>query len=139
MKRILLISLVLAFILAGCGGAAESSETTAGEIDAATGLPLNPDTIPTDSPFIVEGTIASMNLTPQSAPEFVVRAPSGKTYRIRTQALPDITYDDGEPVGVDGFSQGMSVRATVEQQEGGAGTGNIPILFSGDFMIVRGE
>ncbi|GAB4268294.1 MAG: hypothetical protein Kow0080_11100 [Candidatus Promineifilaceae bacterium] len=136
MKRILLISLVLTFILAGCGGEAEIVNTTPDAVDAATGLPLNPNTIP-DGPFIVEGTIANMNLSPQSAPEFVVRIPSGKTYRIRSQALSDITYDDGESVTVDGFSQGLLVRATVEQQVGTVGTGDVPILFSSDLVIVR--
>ena len=131
-KFLLLILLVL---LAACGANAETSQE-AYTVDEQTGLPLNPDTIP-EGDFVVEGTISSMNLTPQSAPEFVLRSPAGRTYRVRAQALPDILYDDGEMVGVANFVQGMQVRATISQEVGGPETGNTTQLVTDDLMILR--
>ncbi|MCA9954755.1 MAG: hypothetical protein H6657_14300 [Ardenticatenaceae bacterium] len=131
-KFLLLILLVL---LAACGANAETSQETY-TVDEQTGLPLNPDTIP-EGDFVVEGTISSMNLTPQSAPEFVLRSPTGRTYRVRAQALPDILYDDGEMVGVANFVQGMQVRATISQEVGGPETGNTTQLVTDDLMILR--
>jgi hypothetical protein len=78
-----------------------------------------------------------MNLTPQSAPEFVFRVESGRTYRVRAQPLPDILYDDGEVVGVANFVQGMQVRAVISQIVGGAETGNTTQLVTDNLMIVR--
>ena len=131
-KVLLLILLVL---LVACGSDAETSQEEY-TIDEQTGLPLNPDTIP-EGDFVVAGTIASMNLTPQSAPEFVLRSAAGRTYRVRAQALPDILYDDGEMVGVANFVQGMQVRATISQEVGGPETGNTTQLVTDDLMILR--
>ncbi|MBK8905401.1 MAG: hypothetical protein IPM53_29735 [Anaerolineaceae bacterium] len=132
-RKFLLLALMV--LLAACGS---NGDTTPEEytIDEATGLPLNPETIP-EGDFVVEGTIASMNLTPQSAPEFVLRVPSGRTYRVRAQALPDILYDDGEAVGVANFVQGMEVRATISQVVGGPETGNTRQFVTDDLIIVR--
>lgn len=135
MKRLLLLLSVL--LLAACGS--EPEVTLPVEIDEATGLPLNPDPIPQDTEFIVEGVIRSMNLTPQTSPEFVISAPSGKTFRIRSQGITEIFYADGEGVTVDQIAQGMAVRATVAYQEGSAGTGNAPIMATNDLMLLRSD
>lgn len=133
-RRFLL--LILLVLLAACGGSAGGSAEEAYTIDEATGLPLNPDTIP-EGDFVVEGTISSMNLTPQSAPEFVLRSPAGRTYRVRAQALPDILYDDGEAVGVANFVQGMQIRATISQEVGGPETGNTRQFVTDNLVILR--
>jgi len=128
--------LILLIVLAACGGGNGGSAEEEYTIDEATGLPLNPETIP-EGDFVVEATIASMNLTPQSTPEFVLRIPSGRTYRVRAQALPDILYNDGEAVGVANFVQGMAVRATISQVVGGPETGNTRQFVTEDLVIVR--
>lgn len=132
-RKFLFVALMV--LLAACGSNGNTAEEEY-TIDEATGLPLNPDTIP-EGDFVVEGTIASMNLTPQSAPEFVLRSPAGRTYRVRAQALPDILYDDGEAVGVANFVQEMQVRATISQVVGGPETGNTTQLVTTDLVIVR--
>ncbi len=128
--------LMMLVLLTACGGGNGSSAEEEYTVDEATGLPLNPETIP-EGDFVVEATIASMNLTPQSAPEFVLRIPSGRTYRVRAQALPDILYDDDEAVGVANFVQGMVVRATVSQVVGGPETGNSRQFVTDDLIVVR--
>lgn len=132
-RKLLFVALMV--LLAACGSNGNTAEEEY-TIDEATGLPLNPDTIP-EGDFVVEGTIASMNLTPQSAPEFVLRSPAGRTYRVRAQALPDILYNDGEAVGVANFVQEMQVRATISQVVGGPETGNTTQLVTTDLVIVR--
>lgn len=132
-RKFLFVALMV--LLAACGSNGNTAEEEY-TIDEATGLPLNPDTIP-EGDFVVEGTIASMNLTPQSAPEFVLRSPAGRTYRVRAQALPDILYNDGEAVGVANFVQEMQVRATISQVVGGPETGNTTQLVTTDLVIVR--
>lgn len=131
--KFLLAALVLFLAACGANGDTVQEEYT---IDEATGLPLNPETIP-EGDFVVEGTISSMNLTPQSSPEFVLSSPSGRTYRVRSQPLPDILYDDGEAVGVASFVQGMQVRAVISQIAGGAETGNASQFVTEDLVIIR--
>ncbi|MAU01533.1 MAG: hypothetical protein CL608_30720 [Anaerolineaceae bacterium] len=133
LRKLLLIVVVVLLAACGSDGEAAQEEYT---IDEATGLPLNPETIP-EGDFVVEGTISSMNLTPQSAPEFVLRIESGRTYRVRAQPLPDILYNDGETVGVANFVQGMQVRATINQIVGGPETGNTTQLVTEDLVIIR--
>lgn len=128
--------LTMALLLAACGGSNGDAAEETYTLDETTGLPLNPETIP-EGDFVVEGTIASMNLTPQSAPEFVLRIPSGRTYRVRAQALPDILYEDGEAVGVANFVQGMTVRATISQVVGGPETGNTRQFVTENLVIFR--
>ncbi|MCC6604922.1 MAG: hypothetical protein IT327_17065 [Anaerolineae bacterium] len=132
-RKIIFVALMV--LLAACGSNGNTAEEEY-TVDEATGLPLNPETIP-EGDFVVEGTIASMNLTPQSAPEFVLRIPSGRTYRVRAQALPDILYADGEAVGVANFVQGMAVRATISQEVGGPETGNTRQFVTEDLVIIR--
>jgi len=137
MKRNLWFVLLLTILLAACGGnGSTDNATTTDEIDAATGLPLNPQVLP-DGPFIVEGVIASQNLTPQTAPEFVVRVPSGKTFRIRSQPLADTFYDDGSPIAPSEFTQGMQVRAMVTQAPADATSGSVNLLISEDLTIIK--
>lgn len=133
MRKFLLI--VFVFFLAACGSGGDSVQEEY-TLDEATGLPLNPETIP-ESDFVVEGTVSSMNLTPQSSPEFVLTVPSGRTYRVRAQPLSDILYDDGEVVGIANFNQGMAVRAVISQIVGGPETGNTTQLVTEDLMIIR--
>jgi len=133
LRKLLLIAFV--FFLAACGSGGESVQEDY-TLDDATGLPLNPETIP-EGDFVVEGTVSSMNLTPQSSPEFVLTVPSGRTYRVRAQPLSDILYDDGEVVGIANFKQGMAVRAIISQITGGAETGNTRQFVTEDLMIVR--
>ena len=132
-RKFLPIVLILFFAACGSEGGSVQQEYT---IDEATGLPLNPETLPEDD-FVIEGTISSMNLTPQSAPEFVIRIPSGRTFRVRAQPLPDISYDDGEAVGVAGFVQDMQVRAVISQVTGGAETGNTNQLVTEDLVVIK--
>ena len=113
--RYLLLTLILLLFLAACGGsggANDSAPADAGDTDADTGLPVNPETTP-DGPFIIDGTIASINLTPQTAPEYVIRIPSGRTFRVRAQGLADTFYEDGTAVVPSEIRQSMAVRATV--------------------------
>ena len=132
-RQLLLMALILVLAACGSNGDTVQEEYT---IDEATGLPLNPETIP-EGDFVIEGTISNMNLTPQSAPEFVLRIPSGKTYRVRSQPLADIFYDDGEVIGASGFSQGMQVRATISQIVGGPETGNTRQFVTQDMVIIK--
>lgn len=104
----------LLFGLVGCGkqdGSVSLTPTLDPGLDPATGLPLNPDPVPAGQ-FIVQGTIVSMTLL-QDNPEFVVRVPSGKSYRLRTQPLTETHYDSGELIRPADIRQGMGVRATV--------------------------
>lgn len=132
-RTFLLLALVL--FLAACGSNGDTTQEVY-TVDEATGLPLNPETIP-EGDFVVEGTISSMNLTPQSSPEFVLSSPAGHTYRVRAQALPGILYDDGEMVGVANFTQGMQVRAVINQIVGGPETGNTRQFVTENLVIIR--
>ncbi|MCA9934141.1 MAG: hypothetical protein H6662_05475 [Ardenticatenaceae bacterium] len=136
MKRYLLLVFVLTALLTACGGNDNAANTVPVELDEATGLPLNPEVLP-DGPFIVEGVVASQNLTPQTSPEFVVRVPSGKTFRIRSQGLADTFYDDGSPIAASEFTQGMQVRATVTQAPADETSGSVNLLVSDDLTIIK--
>ena len=129
-----LVPLILLLVACGSNGGSDSQEEYT--LDEATGLPLNLETIP-EGDFVIEGTIASMNLTPQTSPEFVLKGPSGRTYRVRAQPLSDIFYDDGEAVGTANFIQGMQVRAVISQITGGAETGNTRQFVTEDLTIIR--
>jgi len=131
--RFLFITLMLFLAACGSSGDAEQEEYV---IDEVTGLPLNPEALP-EGDFVIEGTIGNMNLTPQSAPEFVLRIASGRTYRVRSQPLSDILYEDGEVVGVAGFVQGMEVRAVINQVAGGPETGNTNQLVTDNLVVMR--
>lgn len=121
---------ILALFLVTCSGNGIIGEAEEYETDPVTGLPFNPTTVPTTE-FVVDGRVQSLSLTPQTAPEFVVQAPSGKTYRIRSQALSNIHYDDGQQVLVHEFRNNMRVTATVRRDPD---SGN---LVSDDFTVMR--
>lgn len=107
-----LITLLLGLVACSKQGVSSSlTPTTDSGLDPATGLPLNPDPVPAGQ-FIVEGTIISMTLL-QDNPEFVIRVPSGKSYRLRTQPLTETYYTDGQLVEPTAIRQGMEARATV--------------------------
>lgn len=112
----LFVALLTILFLAACGSG-NGGEPAAGEngpaIDTETGLPFNPESDP-GGQFIVEGPLVSLNLTPQTHPEFVIRVSPTKTYRVRSQSLAETFYEDGEPVVPNTIRQGMEVRATIE-------------------------
>ena len=136
MKKLLRFLMFVLLIMAACGS--DGGDTIQEEyvIDEATGLPSNPELIPAGD-FVIEGTISSMNLTPQSSPEFVIMAPSGRSYRVRAQPLSQILFDDGESVGVANFVQGMQVRAVASQIAGGAETGNTQQIVTENLVVMR--
>jgi hypothetical protein len=102
-------------------------------IDTETGLLLNPDQIFTGVEFVVKGKIVSMNLTPQERPEFVLQAPSGKRYRIRSQSLADTFTADGRQLKAFEYRQGMMAKATVILPLGSTST---DILVTQNFMLL---
>lgn len=124
MKRYYFLWFLLIFALAACGGGggaaepaadgSDAEEETAAEdiIDPETGLVVNPEADP-GTEFIVEGPISSLTLIPQTKPEFVIELPSGKRYRIRSQALSETFYEDGTEIEPHTIRQGMHIRATV--------------------------
>ncbi|KAA3660571.1 MAG: hypothetical protein DWQ04_19035 [Chloroflexi bacterium] len=81
--------------------------------DPETGLEINPDMINPGDTFIARGIVISMNLTPVTEPEFLIQAPSGTKYRMRTQALADMFFDDGTQWKPHEFRQGVGATATV--------------------------
>lgn len=117
----------------------DAGETAGGEevqyegIDPVTGLEINPQNIPMGTEFIIRGTIAQLTTTPQDAPEFVVRAPNGKSYRVRTQPLRDISIVDGTELLPHQFKIGMEAMATVLLPEGSTAS---DVLTSQDFTII---
>lgn len=120
--------------------AAESGDTIAGRpasgVDPDTGMQINPAELIQGEEFIVRGEIVSLNLTPQTEPEFLIEAPNGQNYRVRTQELAAITYDDGSAIEAYQFQQGMLAEATVYQDPG---AGLTTVVESDDFRILQEE
>jgi hypothetical protein len=120
--------------------AAPSGETIAGRpasgVDPDTGMQINPPELIQGEEFIVRGEIVSLNLTPQTEPEFLIEAPNGQNYRVRTQELAAITYDDGSTIEAYQFQQGMLAEATVYQDPG---AGLTTVVESDDFRILQEE
>lgn len=81
--------------------------------DAETGLEVNPSTYGPGDTFIVRGTVISMNLTPITAPEFLIESPDGTRYRIRSQSLDDTYFTDGSQWKPFEYRQGVGAMATV--------------------------
>ncbi len=102
-------------------------------IDPETGLEINPEPIPFGVEFIARGEVISMNLTPQTEPEFVIRGPNGIIYRIATQALSDIYLLDGSQLQPFEYRQGMEAMATVLMA---ADASLSDVLSSGNFVII---
>jgi hypothetical protein len=136
MKKHIFPVLIL-LLLAACRQELPAGVELEGDTDSESGLPLNPETPPVDGPFIIDGEIASMQLTRTTEPEFVIRIESGKTFRVRAQELAAITYDDGEAVDNASFDLGMHVRATIQVEEESTGTGDIRILRTSNLTVIR--
>jgi hypothetical protein len=104
--------------------------------DPDTGLEINPPEVVPGVEFIVRGEIVNANLTPQDSPEFVVLSPSGTRYRIRSQHVNEITYEDGSKPALHEFQRGMLVQATVIQEEDAGATITV---HSNDFTLFHSE
>lgn len=134
-KRFVILSL---WLLAGCapagGEATAVAPTSTWQIDDATGLPLNPATLP-DSQFIVEGMVTAVTVIPQNKPLFKVQIPSGHTYQINAQPLGQITMLDGSAIRAIDFKSGMVIRATATTSDAG-GLGGEPVLSSQDLVVL---
>lgn len=104
--------------------------------DPDTGLEINPPSVVPGVDFIVRGEIVNANLTPQESPEFVVLAPSGTRYRIRSQPVLEIAYDDGTKPALHEFQRGVLLQATVRQEEDAGATITVN---STDLTLLHGE
>lgn len=93
--------------------------------DPDTGLEINPDTYGPGDTFIARGTIISMNLTPVTSPEFLIEAPNGVRYRVKTQALDDTYFVDGSQWQPFEFRQGVGATVTI-MFDSGAALSDIP-------------
>jgi hypothetical protein len=91
-------------------------------IDPETGLEINPPEVVPGADFLVRGDIVTATLTPQDAPEFVIIAPSGTRYRIRSQPVSGIFFEDGSQPRPHEFAIGIPVQATVRQEVGAGAT-----------------
>lgn len=102
--------------------------------DPDTGLEINPPTVVPGVDFIVRGEIVNANLTPQDSPEFVIMSPSGTRFRIRSQHVGEIVYDDGTKPALHEFQRGVLVQATVRQEEDAGATITV---HSTDLMLLH--
>ena len=102
--------------------------------DPDTGLEINPDTITPGADFIVRGELVNHNLTPIESPEFMVIAPSGVRYRIRSQPVPDIFFEDGTQPAPHEYKRGMLIQATVRQEENAGAT---TVVDSSDLVLLQ--
>lgn len=102
-------------------------------IDPETGLEINPEVTPRGVEFIARGEVISMNLTPQTSPEFVIRAPNGASFRMATQGLADIFLLDGSQLKPFEYKIGMEAKATVFLAADAALS---DVLTSSNFMII---
>lgn len=139
-KMGLLFSLGLLFFMVACTSGGEAGEPTAVPaatpvIDEASGLELNPEVIP-DGDFVVQGDITAVNLIPQDEPLIKIVTENGQNYQIRSQPVPQITYEDGSTIPALDIKIGLAVRATVQQAETG-GLGGEPVLISSNLTILR--
>lgn len=81
--------------------------------DPDTGLEINPEVVNPGDTFLVRGTVISMNLTPVTEPEFLIEAPNGKKYRMRTQPLADMFFVDGSQWQPFEYQLGVGAQGTV--------------------------
>jgi type IV secretory pathway VirB10-like protein len=105
-------------------------------VDPETGLVINPTEVAPGETFIVRGKIISMNLTPQTSPEFLIQAPNGTRYRMDSQGLQDIYIEDGTQLKPHEFRQGMWAQATATLA---ADAGASDIYFTDDLVILLYE
>lgn len=105
-------------------------------MDPETNLEINPAAVVPGVDFIVRGEIVNANLTPQESPEFVIIAPSGTRFRIQTQPVSSISYEDGTVPALHEFQRGVLIQATVRQEEGAGATITVQ---SEDFTLLHDE
>lgn len=135
LKKMFFFSFILWAFLVACTPAGEPTAVPATPmIDETTGLELNPAVIP-EGEFVVQGTITAVNLIPQDEPLIKVMTDQGQLYQIRSQPVPQITYEDGTAVRPVDIKNGLQIRATVQQSEAG-GLGGEPVLSSTDLVIL---
>ena len=134
---LLFLGLLLAGSCTSGGAAAEPTAVpTTPIIDEATGLELNPAVIP-EGEFVVQGMITAVTLNPNE-PLIKVMTENGQLYQIRSQPVPQITYEDGTPVRPVDIKNGLQIRATVIQGEAGA-LGGEPMLVSTNLTLLLSE
>jgi len=125
---------------AEASGDEEAGDMVAGRpasgTDPETGLGINPDTFGPGDEFMVRGVIISMNLTPTVSPEFLIEAPSGRRYRLRSQDLAETYFDDGAQLRPHEYRQGMLAQATVSLA---SDAGPADILHSQDLTLLHDE
>ncbi len=103
-------------------------------IDPDTGLEINPAAITPGVDYIIRGELTSVNLTPQDSPEFMITSPAGVRYRIRTQPVPQILYDDGTQPALHEITRGTLAQATARQEEDAGAT---ILVHSTDFTLLQ--
>jgi hypothetical protein len=132
------VKLLSLLLLAACTSGGTAGEPTAVPatpmIDEATGLELNPVVMP-EGEFMVQGTITAVTLIPQDEPLIKIMTDNGQLYQIRSQPVPQITYEDGTVVPPLEIKNGQQIRATVVQGEAG-GLGGDPVLVSSNLTIL---
>lgn len=104
--------------------------------DPDTGLIVNPESVNPGDTFIVRGEIISMNLTPTTAPEFLLQSPEGLKFRIRSQDLKETFYEDGDQLQAFQYRNGLLAQATVTLAAD-ASPSDIPT--STDLVLVKDE
>ncbi len=127
--------------------AAEESEETASTgspfgdrpmtgTDPDTGLVVNPEIVSPGDTFIVRGEIISMNLTPVTSPEFLIQSPDGLKFRLRSQALADTFFEDGDQLQAHQYRNGLLAQATA-MLPADASPSDIPV--SEDLVLLKDE
>lgn len=104
--------------------------------DPDTGLVVNPESVSPGDTFIVRGEIISMNLTPTTAPEFLIQTADGLKFRIRSQDLKETFYEDGDQLQAFQYRNGLLAQATVSLAAD-ASPSDIPT--STDLVLVKDE
>lgn len=116
---------------------AVAGDTVAGRIasglDPDTGLEINPTEVLPGVEYLVRGEIVSMNLTPQTDPEFLLQAPNGTRYRIHSQGLSEIFLEDGTQLKPHEYRQGMLAQAIIIQD---LNAGITTIVDSDDLLLL---
>jgi hypothetical protein len=104
--------------------------------DPETGLVVNPETVRPGDTFIVRGEIISMNLTPVTSPEFLIQSPDGTNFRLRSQALAETYYEDGDQLQAFQYRNGLLAQATATLSAD-ASSSDIPT--STDLVLIKEE
>ncbi len=132
-SRFIFLTLFIILFLTACGGG-RAGEIADDAVDEETGMLVNPADRKYPEPYLVMGTIKSMNLIPAARPEFLVVTETGRQYRVYPQPVGELTFEDGTPIKGNEIKIGMPVRATVSYD--GAMNGGLGGLRSEDFHIL---